>query len=113
MSSIEESVKAMIPRMTEEIAVAIKDRALRSVEYSTSEAIAEEVKRYVSDIVMPLVLDDLRSQQDAIKAAILAACKGFADALAETLLRKMTDRLTGYEGDEILKDVFGPFFRGY
>ena len=113
MSSIEENVKAMIPQMTLEIAGKIKEQALGNIERYASSAIADEVKKYVADTIIPMVQQDLAAQQDAIKAAIVAACKGVAEALAEALTSKMTAKLASYEGDKLITAVFGPMFRGY
>jgi uncharacterized MnhB-related membrane protein len=113
MSSIEESVTAMIPRMTQEIAAKIQEQALANIRHTTAQAISDEVTKYVAEIVMPLVRSELLAQQDDIKAAILAASRGVADALAEHLVRHATVKLASYEGDKILERVFGPLFRGY
>lgn len=112
-TSIEENVKAMIPQMTAEIAAQIKAQALRQIEHTASVAIAEEVKRYITDSIIPTVQADLALQQDAIRAAIVASCKGIAEGLAAALVERMTAKLSGYEGDKLITQVFGPLFRGY
>lgn len=111
--SIEDDVKAMIPRMTQEIAEKIKATTLANIEHTTARAISEEVTKYIADEVMPLVRADLVAQQDAIKAAIVAAAHGIAEQLAVTLVERFTVKLSGYEGDKLITNVFGPLFRGY
>lgn len=112
-NSIEDNVKAMIPRMAAEIALKIKEQTLENIKYTTAKAIADEVSKYIADEVMPLVKSELAAQQDEIKAAIVAASRGVAEALATTLVEKATEKLASYEGDKILERVFGPLFRGY
>lgn len=113
MTSIEDNVKAMIPRMAQEIAEKIREETLANIRHTTAQAIAAEVVKYVHEEVMPLVKSELAAQQDEIKAAIVAASRGVADALAEQLVRKATEKLASYEGDKILERVFAPLFRGY
>lgn len=113
MASIEESVVAMIPQMAAEIGAKMKEQAFRNIEYTTSQAIADEVKKYIVDEVMPTVRSELAAQHEEIKAAVLVAARGIAAKLAESMIEKFTAKLASYEGDKLIKDVFGPFFRGY
>lgn len=112
-TSIEENVKAMIPAMTAEIANRIKEQAARNLEHYVASAIADEVKRHIADDVVPQLREELNAQQLAIKAAVVAACKGVAEQLAATIVERMTAKLSGYEGDKLITAVFGPLFRGY
>jgi O-succinylbenzoate synthase len=113
MSSIEESVVAMIPQMAAEIGAKLQEQTLRNIEYTTAQAIADEVKKYIVDEVMPTVRAELAAQHDEIKAAVLVAARGIAAALATSMVEKFTAKLASYEGEKLVKDVFGPFFRGY
>jgi dGTP triphosphohydrolase len=113
MSNIEESVKAMIPQITREIADNIKAQVSSNLERSVSGAIHEAVTAHLKEVIMPAVKAELVEQEAAIKAAVLAASKGVAEMLATTLVAHMEKRLTGYEGDKLVRDVFGPLFRTY
>lgn len=112
-TSIEDSVTAMIPAMAAEIAAKIKEQAFQQLQYTTGRAIADEVTKYVSENVLPLVRDELAAQNDQIKAAILAASRGIADKLVETMVDQFAKKLASYEGEKLITSVFGPLFRGY
>lgn len=111
--SIEETVTAMIPAMAAEIGQKIKEQTFRNIEYTTSKAIADEVQAYIAEAVMPMVKAELATQNDEIKAAIVAAARGVAEKLADALVESFTKKLAGYEGEKLITTVFGPFFRGY
>lgn len=113
MSSIEDSIKEMIPQMTAEVAEKIRERALSNIEYSVAQAVQEEAKKHVAEVVIPAVREQLVQHEAEIKAAVLAAIKGIAEQIAKTLVQKATAKLAGYEGDKLIKDMFGPMFRGY
>ncbi|HEU4727633.1 MAG TPA: hypothetical protein VFT22_07085 [Kofleriaceae bacterium] len=113
MNSIEDNVKALIPRLSQEVAERIRDEALGNIRYSTSQAITEEVKKYIAENVMPQVRKDLEASSDEIRAAVIAASKGVAELLCAALVESATKKLASYEGDKLLKEVFGPLFRGY
>lgn len=93
MSSIEESVTAMIPAMAAEIATKIKEQTFRQMEHTTSRAIAEAVTAYVTENVLPLVHKELAAQTDEIKAAVLAASRGIADQLVNAIAEEIDRRI--------------------
>lgn len=113
MSSIEENVKAMIPQITREIADNIKAQVSSNLERYVSTAIHEAVTAHLKDSIMPAVRAELVEQEVAIKAAVVAATKGVAEMLAAALIEQMKKRITGYDGDKLVRDVFSPLFRGY
>lgn len=113
MSSIEDGVKALIPQMTQQVADAIREEAMKNIKWSTAQAITAEVTKYIAEIVLPLVRADLEAASDDIRAAIVAAAKGVAVMLAEQLVVSATKKIASYEGDKLLTSVFGPLFRGY
>lgn len=112
MASIEESVTAMIPAMAAEIATKIKEQTLRQMEHTTSLAIADAVKAYVTENVLPLVHKELAAQTDEIKAAVLAAARGIAEQLTRAMVDQVARKLASYEGEKLMTAVFGPLFRG-
>lgn len=111
--SIEENVKAMIPQITREIVESIKAQATSNLERSVAGAIHEGVTEHLKETIMPALKAELVEQEALIKASVLAATVGVAELLAKTLVEQMTKRLTSYEGDKLVRDVFGPLFRGY
>lgn len=113
MSSIEENVKAMLPQITMEVVAAIKEQALRNLQYTTATAIQEAVTEYVKTEVLPAVKDELRANDAVMKAAILASTKGVAELLCESIVDSARKKLAAYDGDKLVASVFGPLFRSY
>lgn len=113
MDTIEEQIKALMPQLTEQVAAQIRQRALSNLEHVVASAVTEEVKTYVADVIAPTVRAELVKHDADIRASVVAAVKLIGENVAAELVKQVTEKLSGYQGDHIIKEVFGPIFRGY
>lgn len=111
--TIEEQIKALMPQMTEQVAAQIRERALANLEHVVASAVTEEVKKYIANVIVPSVQAELAAHEGTIKAGVLAAVKVVAERCGTALVEQMTEKLTGYQGDKLVRDIFGPLMRGY
>lgn len=113
MWSVEENVKAMIPRLTDEIAASIKAQAARNLEHTVASAIQTAVAEHLKDVIIPAVKAELVAQEMVLRASVVAAASGVGELMAAALLDTAKKKLSGYEGEKLLEKVFGPLLRGY
>jgi hypothetical protein len=109
--AVTKSIEAMIPRMTEQVAQELRKRALDSLTSSVTYQINDEVKKYITEVILPETRKELVKHEAEFKAAALASVKGVLTEVAEQIFTKAKARLSGYDGDrvidEVMRSVFG------
>lgn len=108
-------ISELIPRITEQVASELRQKATQRFEYAVTEAVAVEVKRYIAENIVPGVTKELEKNDATIRAAIVAGVAVAADALRDKIIKEATDRITGYQGNELVRKFVDAVFggRGY
>jgi hypothetical protein len=107
-------VAGLIPQITEEVTAALRDRAIQNFSYSVTNAVGEQVSKYIQENVVPLVAVELKSRDAEVRAAVAAAFIASVDALAENLKATAIKKMAGYDGDKLVSEfVRAVFGRGY
>jgi hypothetical protein len=113
MSTIEETISAMVPRLTEDIAGALREKLRASMEYDLSRRVMEEASKYINEHILPDVRDHLVAHEAEIKASMIAAIRLAVDAIGAAMVEHTKKRLTEYGGDKLLGTMLAPLFRAY
>lgn len=100
-----QAIEAMLPSITEQVAAQLRERALRNLEHQVTQAVGEEVKRYLTENIIPSVTAELKAADPEIRAAIVAGIKAASVQLAAQIEKRITDKITGYEGDKVVAAI--------
>jgi hypothetical protein len=113
-TKLENSIAAMLPSITEQVTAKLRERALSNLEHQVTMAVAEQVKAFLSETIVPTVAEELRAAEPEIRAAIVAGVRGGSLALAAAIEKKITDKVTGYDGDKVIGEILRQLApRGY
>lgn len=111
--TIEQSIQALIPRLTDEVAAEIRKQCLAGMSYTVSKQVQEVVGEHIKDVILPAVREELAAHEAEIKASVIAAIKQTFEAAGAALVEHATKKLASYEGDKLLAQMMGPLLRGY
>jgi len=111
--NIEQSIQALIPTITDEVAGEIRKQCLAGMSYTISKQVQEVVGEHIRDVILPAVRDELAAHEAEIKASVIAAVKQVFVAAGASLVDHATKKLASYEGDKLLTQMMGPLLRGY
>lgn len=108
--SLKIDLSETLPRLTEEIAAQLRKKAVDSFSYEVQNAIQQEIRRYITQSIVPTITKDLEREHEKIRAAFVLAVKDGCEAVAATMVESTKKRLAGYEGDTLVRDFFNKIF---
>jgi hypothetical protein len=98
-------IDELIPRVTEEVAAAMRERAMASLDYQVQAALRTTIEEYITANIVPSVRAELTKNEAEIRAALCAGIVAGCNALAAKLAESATKKIEGYEGDKLLEVV--------
>jgi hypothetical protein len=104
-AKLESAIDAMLPSITEQVIGKLRERALSSFEHQVQTAIAQQVSEYLKTTIAPSVAEELRACEPEIRAAVVAGVRGGALALGAAIEKKITDKVSGYDGDKVIGEI--------
>ena len=107
------SVESMIPQITEQVAAELRKKAIESFGYEVQQAVTTEVRRYITENIVPTLTAELKEKEPEIRAAFVAGIVGTAHAVAEHARSRAVEKLAGYEGDKLIRSIFDSLFSRY
>lgn len=106
-------IGAMIPRITEDVMAAMREKAIQSFSYQVQQAVGAEVQKFIAEQIVPDIAAELKARSPELRAAVVAGIFGAMDALAEKVKKSAVDKISGYDGDKVIKDFISTIYRGY
>lgn len=107
-------IKAMLPRITEQVAAELRQKAVERFQWQVLSAVEEQVKLYITERIVPEVQRELAEHEAEIRASMVAAIRGACVALTEHVTESATKKIAGYDGDKAIKAIVDQLFgRGY
>jgi len=107
------SIESMLPQITEQVAAEIRKKALDSLSYEVQSAVTEEVRRYMVENIVPQVTAELKKHEVEIRAAFVESVRQCATLATDAVVKKAAEKMAGYAGDKMLKEIFGTLFPRY
>ncbi len=101
-NSITFELKEMLPRITEQVASALRERAIQAFQYNATEAVGKEVQRYVQEVIVPEVTKELEANKAQLIAIMVAAVHAIAEMTAEQMKKQATENLTKYGSEKLI-----------
>lgn len=102
---IEKAVGAMLPKITDDIAAELSKRALQSLEYTVAQEVQSTIKKYIEERILPSVVEELKTHDAEIRAAILGGVLGGVKSLGESITKRLTEHVGGYQGEKLVREV--------
>lgn len=106
-------IESMLPQITEQVAAEIRKRALDNLSYEVTSAVQNEVRRYLVENIVPGVTAELQKHDAEIRAAFVEAVRQCAQLATDAVVKKAAEKMAGYDGDKMLKEIFGAIFPRY
>lgn len=97
-------LSGMIPQLTEEIALQLRTKALESFSWEVRSAVQAEIKKYITENIVPTIGKELEAQHVTIRATFLAAILEGVNTVAEKLAATIKSQVAGYDGDTMVTD---------
>ena len=107
----EEQLLAFLEDSKAEIAASVKDRAIdamtRSLEYQLPQSVTKAVADFFEAEIVPEIQKHLADQKGPIVAASIKAASQIGDRVAEALVEKAVESMSGYRSGEVIKALMG------
>jgi hypothetical protein len=111
---LELDIKAMLPRITEQVAAELRTKAVERFQWQVSSAVEEQVKLYITERIVPEVQKELAAHESEMRAAMVAAVRGACVALTEHVTEAAIKKMASYDGDKAIREIMTSLFgRGY
>ena len=105
-------INSMIPQLTEEIALQLRTKALESFSWEVRSAVQAEIKRYITENIVPAVGKELEKHHEEIRATFCAAVIDGSKAVAEKLNATIKEKMSGYDGAQMVQDFYKTILAG-
>jgi hypothetical protein len=106
-------ISSLIPQITADVTAAIRERAINGFTYAVQQQVGEQVSAYIKEQIVPLIADELKANHAELRAAIVKGVYASVEALAEKLRTAAVAKITGYDGDKLIKEFIGQVFPRY
>lgn len=98
-------IASILPRVTKEVAEELRKKALDSFSYTATEIMKREITAYLMREIVPKLADELKAKEAELKAGLLTALFQSMNMLNEKVVEHARKRLSGYEGDALVRSL--------